>query len=298
MNIIRKIFRFSSKYTSSNKGLTLVELMVVMGLATIVLAVIYAAYNTQSRMNRKETAIVNMQQNIRGSLYLIEKEIRMAGYDPEASGKFGIKDIKFKDIDGSDNVNGYSSITFTADNGAEDTSTTPPTPHAMNGQLDSNETYTYRIYNYTAGSPAGILDLGRKVGGGGITIVAEGIDAIGFAYAYDNDGDGQLDVSSGGGNVLWAIDTDNNNKLDSILDTTDNGVIDIYDDEAGTTLPSEIDLDKIRAIRVWILARTKTTLLDYNDSHTYVVANRRITPNDNYKRELLETIIKCRNLGF
>lgn len=290
MTKIRKIFRFGSKYTSSNKGLTLVELMVVMGLATIVLAVIYAAYNTQSKMNRKETAVVNMQQNIRGSLYLIEKEIRMAGYDPEASGKFGITDITFKDLDGNNDVNGYSSITFTADNGASGNS--------ENGTLDSNEVYTYRIYDYTNGSPAGILDLGRTVGGGGNQIVAEGIDALGIAYAYDNDGDGKLDLSPGGF-VLWAIDTDNNNKLDTNLYTVDDGVIDTNDGTAGTAIAgSEIDLDKIRAVRVWILARTKTTLLQYKDSNTYVVANKRITPNDSYKRELLETTIKCRNLGF
>ncbi|MBU1056272.1 MAG: PilW family protein [Proteobacteria bacterium] len=278
MNYLKKIFRTGLHYTGSNKGVTLVELMVVMGLTTIVLGVIYAAYHTQSRMNIKETAVVNMQQNIRGSLYLFEKDIRMAGYNPNptATENFGIIDIT--------DINGNSAITFTAD---------------IDGDgLVGSDTFYYQIYDYTSGSPVGILDLGRKKGASpGYTIVAESIDALGLAYAYDNDGDGQLDVSPSGF-VLWAIDTDGNNKLDRILDTNDSGVIDLDDDEAGTALSSEIDLDKIRAIKVWILARTKTSLLQYMDSNTYVVANRHITPNDSYKRELLETTIKCRNLGF
>nr|CBX26999.1 hypothetical protein N47_A10280 [uncultured Desulfobacterium sp.] len=275
---------------ASNKGLTLVELMVAMGLTTIVLGVIYASYTTQSRMNTKEAVVLNMQQNIRGALNLMESEIRMAGYDPKPARVFGITDIRFKDINGNPNVNGYSSITFTADNGTN--------PNSGNGALDSDETYTYRIYDYTSGSPAGILDLGRTIGGGGNQIAAEGIDAIGLAYAYDNDGDGKLDVSPNG-NILWAIDTNNDNKLDTNLETVDDGVIDINDNIAGTAIGgSAITTDKIRAMKLWILARTKTPLLKYTDNNTYVVANRRITPNDSFKRELLETTIKCRNLGF
>lgn len=286
MTYFRKVFGFGPRYAGSNKGFTLVELMVAIGVSAIVLAIIYAAYHTQSRMNRKETAVLNMQQNIRGSLNLMEREIRMAGYDPNAAEVFGITDIRSRDINNGLDVSGFSSITFTADLNENKT-------------VDSNETFTYRIYDYTSGSPAGILDLGRTQGGGGNQIVAEGIDALGLAYAFDNDGDGKLDLSSPNGHVLWAIDTNNDNILDRILDTNDDGVIDSNDNSAGTAIGgSGVTLDKIRAVKVWILARTKTPMLQYTDKNTYVVANKRITPNDNYKRELLETTIKCRNLGF
>ncbi len=287
MSCFRKVIRFSLRYMGSDKGLTLVELMVTMGLTTIVLGVIYASYNTQSRMSTKEAVVLNMEQNIRGALYILESQIRMAGYDPTAAGGLGITDIRLKNQQNVPDPNGNTAISFTADLDG-------------NGSVDGNETISFSICDTPTTSPDGILDLAMNTGGGR-TVVAESIDALELAYAYDNDGDGKLDMSANG-NVLWAIDTGTDNKLDSLLDVNDDGKIDGNDKTGSTTIipivGSAVSPDKIRAVKVWILARTKTPLLKYTDNNTYVVANRRITPNDNFKRELLETTIKCKNLGF
>jgi len=275
---------FGGSCIKSKKGFTLVELMVAMAVAGIVLMAIYSAYQTQSSINRTQTVVLNMQQNIRGAMYLLESEIRSAGYEQNATKTFGITDIRFRNISNGLDLNGNSSITFTSDLNDD-------------GAIDTNETFSFSIFDYPAGTPDGVLDLARD-NGAGRQIIAESIQALFLAYAYDNDGDGRLDTSANG-NIIWAFDSDNNNIIDRNLDTNDNGQIDINDAAAGIPIGgSGIAIDKIRAVRVWLLARTKTPILKYTDNNTYVVGNRRITPNDNFRRELLVTTIKSRNIGL
>jgi type IV pilus assembly protein PilW len=280
-NILKtgKFVKLERRCISSDKGITLVELMVAMAVAGIVLMAIYSAYHTQSTIYKTQNVELNMQQNLRGALYLLEREIRMAGYDQNSTGGFGITSIV-------DN-NGNSSITFTADLDNDET-------------LDANETISFSMYDSSTTPIVGILDLGMAIGGAN-QLAAESIQALCLAYAFDNDGDGRLDLSANG-NVIWAIDSDNNNTLDWNLDTNDDGEIDINDNPAGTSIGTNVAVGSIRAVKVWILARTKTPMIQYTDNNTYVVGNRRISPTAlgtrDYKHQLLVSIINCRNLGM
>jgi len=280
-------FRVGFRYASSNEGITLIELMVAMAIAGIVLMAIYSAYRTQSTIYRTQSVELAMQQNLRGAAYLLESEIRMAGYDMNSTGNFGITDITFRDTNYALNLGGNSSITFTSDLNDD-------------GVLDANETFSYSIYDYPVATPDGILDMARN-NGGGRQIIGESIIALGLAFAFDNDGDGRLDLSANG-NVIWAIDSDNNNTLDRNLDTNDDGEIDMNDNPAGTSIGTNVAVGKIRAVKAWILARTKTPMLNYTDNNIYVVGNRRISPTalgtQSYKHQLLVSTINCRNLGM
>jgi type IV pilus assembly protein PilW len=270
MTYLLNNFRRGFGYVSSDKGITLIELMVAMGVAGIVLMAIYSAYHTQTLMNRKQTVVLNMQQNLRGGLYLMEREIRMAGYDRNDTGNFGITDIRFRGIDNLPNPNGNSAITFTSDLDGD-------------GVLDTDETISFSIYDNPVGTPDGVTDLAMD-NGANRQLAAESIEALFMAYAFDNDGDGLLQTS--GGNIIWAIDSNNDNILD----------LDI-----GTGAPiagAGVALNDIRAVQIWLLARTKTPMLKETDNNTYTVGNRTIAPNDNFSRELLVTTIKCRNLGM
>ena len=149
-----------------------------------------------------------MQQNLRAAMYVMEREIRMAGYDPTGSGNFGITDIRLKDIDDDLDVNGNSSLEFTIDR--DDNGLGP----------DGDETVYYCIYDSPVGAPDGKTDLAQRYGGGGRQLLAQNIEALGLAYAFDNNGDGQLDTTVAG-NTIWAIDSDNDNDLDVNLDTND-----------------------------------------------------------------------------
>jgi type IV pilus assembly protein PilW len=226
-----------------------------------------------------------MQQNLRAATYIMEKDIRMAGYDPAGSGNFGITDIRLKDIDDNLNVNGNSSLEFTIDQNED-------------GVLGpGDETVYYCIYDSPVGAPDGKTDLAQRHGAGGRQLLAENIETLGFAYAFDNNGDGQLDTTVAG-NTIWAIDSDNDNDLDVNLDTNDDGIIDINDNPAGAALASDVNRSRIRAIRTWILARTDIEDRGFSNTGTYVIANQRITPNDGFRRRLLATTVKCRNMGL
>jgi len=68
------------------RGFSLIEMMTAIALAGMVLAGIYTMYFTQTKSHATQQVVVDMQQGIRLGMFLMEKEIRMAGYDPTNSG--------------------------------------------------------------------------------------------------------------------------------------------------------------------------------------------------------------------
>lgn len=285
---------FSTSYLSNNKGFTLLELFVSMLLGMLVIVLIYAIHNMQQDTFKRETMKLSSQRNLRNSLNLMETEIRMAGYDRMETDLFGITEVRM-------DANSNGAITFTLDDGNAG--------HANNGTLDGDETITYALYDSPMTASTGNFDLGRTEGGGGTELLAEGIEALGFAFAFDDDEDGVLDFNDDdadgemdappGGNegIYWAVDTDGDDILDTNLDTNKDGRIDVGDGIAG--LPFTVSPDRIRAVKIFLLSRTRGPDRGYVDKHSYVVGFRRIiNPGDNYRRQLMELTVKCRNLGL
>ncbi|MCW7077428.1 MAG: PilW family protein, partial [Candidatus Syntrophoarchaeum sp.] len=214
---------------------------------------------------------------------------------------FGITDIRPRDINNNVDitVTGNGAFEFTAD-------------FDGNGTLSGGETISYSICDspIVAGGD-GINDLGRN-SGGGRQLVAENIEALGFAYAFDADGDGILDTYNVGGNqrVIWAVDSDGDNDLDRNLDTNNDGNIDENDGPgpggngliAGTAI-ADVAPQDIRAVRIWMLARTERGDNGFVNTRTYVIGNKVITPNtdadpgnDHLRMRLLTSTVKCRNM--
>lgn len=282
----------------SPKGVTLVELMVAMVLAVILSAGIFGIHSVMQDSFRRETMVVAAQRNVRGTLNLIAQEIRMAGFDRRKTDLFGLTDIT---MDAGDN----GTLSFTMDLGDGGS--------ADNGSLDANETITYALFDSTATPAADNFDLGRTFNGtadlvaGTAPLVAEKIEALGFVYAFDDDNDGQLDFNddgdgifepSSGEGVYWAVDTDNDNILDTYLDTDFDGDIDLDDTYLGAGLPSNVNMESIRAVMVMVLARSKGPDLGYKGNRAFAVGYRRVPGNDSYRRRLLTTTVRCRNLGL
>ena len=262
---------------NDNKGFTLIELLIAMAVSSIVMALIISAFGSQQKAHVTQQQVVDMQQNIRAAMYLMESEIRMAGCDPTENDVAGIQTA------------GPNSIGFTMDiNGDEDTN-----------DANENITFGFSLANDADGNgtaDAGGAPLGRNTGGGFMRM-AEDIHAIGFAYAYDDDENGQLDTSAGG-YVIWAIDSDNDGTLDMSLDTNDDGDIDTNDAPGGVALAAVVNINRIRAVRIWFLARTGAPIRGYSDTGTYVVGDRRVPSGDNFQRRLLTASVKCRNMGL
>jgi type IV pilus assembly protein PilW len=270
------------------KGFTLVELLVAMVIGSLVAGALYAAYRSQQDSYIAQQELASMQQNLRAAMFFIERDLRLAGYDPSDSGNFGITDVTLRDINDNLDVNGNSCIEMTIDRPPED---------GVVGAGD--ETVYYCIFDSPTAAPDGNLDLARRtgprVGGGGRQLLAQNIIAMGLAYAFDNNGD-KIPDTSAGGNIIWAIDSNNDNRLDANLDTNDDGNIDLLDNPAGIPLPTAVQLNRIVAVRIWLLARSDRQDRSHLDNTTYVVGHRRIIPNNGFRHRLLTSVIRCRNL--
>jgi type IV pilus assembly protein PilW len=163
------------------------------------------------------------------------------------------------------------------------------------------ERITYLLYDMDNN---GTVDLARRDGGGCFTLLAESIEAIGFAYAFDADFDGKVDLDTVNENIIWAVDSDNDNDLDRALDTNSDGEIDLNDTAGGLPLSgapfnlADVPVQRIRMVRVWLLCRSaRRAQKAMLDQSVYVVADQRIGPlNDDFRRRMLEMSIRIRNL--
>lgn len=157
----------------NNHGFTLVELLVAMAMAGIVMGSIFSVYYSQQNSYVVQEDVSGMQQNLRAAMYLMAKEIRMAGCDPTGTAGARITSA------------GTSSISFTMDLRGKD-----PDDPADGDTTDPNENVTYALYDFGGD---GDMDLGRDTGSGN-SPVAENIDAINFVY-LDRDGNPTASLS-------------------------------------------------------------------------------------------------------
>jgi prepilin-type N-terminal cleavage/methylation domain-containing protein len=272
------------------QGYSLVELLVAMAISLVVMAGVYKVYVTQQDSYLLQEQVAEMQQNARVAKYVLTKDIRMVGYNPTRKINVGnfvtsfVAKLPGDDLADSDpdrTSTGPKSIAFTLDYNGD-------------GVIDANfdEQVAFRV----AGDSLQRFDV---VNDAWLTVV-ENIEALGFAYAFED-----------GGNIIWAIDgddSDTDERLNVNLDGNDDGVIDASDDtngdreiddnDAGTSLAAPVDLDKIKAVKIWLLAKTGKSDRKYNVAETYVVGNRILWRNDQNRRSMVITAVKCRNMAL
>jgi type IV pilus assembly protein PilW len=78
-------------------GLTLIELLIALVLSSILIAALYQIFIRQQKTYTVQDQVADMQQNIRGAIDQMTREIRMAGYGGNILDIFG-------------NINGFTSI--------------------------------------------------------------------------------------------------------------------------------------------------------------------------------------------
>ena len=67
-------------------GFTLVELMVTLAIGMVVMAAVTTTFISQTRFYSAQEQINEMEQNARGAIDIMTREIKMAGYDPTGAG--------------------------------------------------------------------------------------------------------------------------------------------------------------------------------------------------------------------
>jgi type IV pilus assembly protein PilW len=165
---------------NNHKGFSLIELMVAMAITSIVMAGIYMFYQSNLRSHITQQALVDMQQDMRAAMYMMTREIRVAGYDPTRStaATFTIASIAEVQFQLDDNGDGDF------DDG---------------GGNDPNEQVRYVLSNDADGD--GVADgtpcnLVRQEWADPVQVVALNIDALNIVY-LDQDGTDLIDPATG-----------------------------------------------------------------------------------------------------
>ena len=160
-----------------DKGFTLVELLISVGIAGVVMAGVFGVYHSQQKSYAKQEQITAMQQNLRAAMYIMEREIRMAGHNPTRAAGVGIQTANDNLIRFTMDMTG--GFTDGLDNDGDGTVDNAEEANFGNGKTtEPNEDITYSLY-----TPAdGIQKLGRKTGSGNNQPVAENIESLEFLY--------------------------------------------------------------------------------------------------------------------
>ena len=283
------------RFVRQASGFTLVEVMIAIGIVSIVLGGIYAAFQNQIRTFNTQEQVVEMQQNIRVARYFMERELRIAGLNPTGNAVDGAglppgitvangntitisMDFTGGESDGLDNDGDGATDDGidTVDNDADGLTDEPDESEWYNGIVDANESVTYALSNDANAN--GICDGLPTENDDGSScnllrnnqVVAANIDVLNFVYL--------------------GIDPADNSCTDDCL-----------------LLAPVVILDNIRSVQITLIARSggrvRAMTSAYTDRNTYYnqpPANQIILPaqNDAFRRVRLTTNVVCRNLGL
>ncbi len=67
---------------SNNKGFTIIELMVVIGIIAIIGMAIGGFYRSQLQISKRQSLLTEMYQQARTAIYFMSNELRMVGFSP------------------------------------------------------------------------------------------------------------------------------------------------------------------------------------------------------------------------
>ena len=170
---------------NNHKGFTLIELLVAMTVGLVVMAGVSMTFRSQQKSYLLQEQMAAMQQNLRAAMFHMEREIRMAGCDPNqtASAQFVTANA--------------TSITFTQDLRGDTEGSLPD-----GDTEDPSENITYYLNDIDGD---GLGDELRRndanPGGIGDQVIADNISALNFIYLdqastkLDDDGAGNVTTS-------------------------------------------------------------------------------------------------------
>lgn len=149
------------KYTKrrSQAAFTLIELLITMVIFSVAATAIYTSYLTQQKTYVAQAEVTAMQQNIRAGMYHLERELRMAGFDPHNTAEAGFL------------IAENDELQLTADLNEDG--------NMLAGTNDENEQVRYAVSD-------GYLR--REAWGGGLQPLAQNIEVLDLVY-LDEDND-------------------------------------------------------------------------------------------------------------
>jgi type IV pilus assembly protein PilW len=256
-----------------------------MVISSFVMAAIYATYNAQLKSHVTQQVVVEMHQNARAAMFMLERELRLAGYDPLGADVAEIMNAQINSITFSmDLSGGEADLLDNDDDGLTDE------PGETDGDInDAFEQITYSLSN----------DLDNDG-------VADSLDCN-LQRQYWDGAAWQPDLAMDPDDAIIATDIDALNFV--YLDVDGNDLINY------ALTPPQVpaaDLDEIVSVQITIVARagqSERQGLPGNKTDTKVYMNQQDrpgddwdiilpAPNDKYRRIVLTADVKCRNLGL
>lgn len=147
-------------------GFSLIELLIAMAISGVLLAGMVTAFTGQSRGYNTQQEISILQEDLRASLALMASEIRMAGWNPQASANTQIVKATETELIFTADINGDGNYNL---GGPDD---------------DPNEIIRYQIN--TSGSLGRATGLAVLTTGGTLQPMAENTEHLAFEYLLDD----------------------------------------------------------------------------------------------------------------
>jgi len=314
-------------------GFTLIELLVAVALGMVILAGLFRTFKVQHDSYVVQDQVSAMQQNLRAAMYLITRDLQMAGYYTNFDRN--TRQLDWNDLDGdsnpANNMETGRALIFAVN---DDTA-------AGNSIKDNTDV----IVIVKAGSEGRTLTAGEGASAGQITLSSRDLDGDGTAD-LNNTGKKfgllvkedlsfadlfQVDSASGGINPPGGL-TENYASGDTVYRTdiiiyrvTDDATHpclvrkNLGDDSGYQVIAENIDnlqfryilndgtetedpagnQARVRAVEVLLVARTAFAQRGYRDTSSIVFGGTTIpAPNDSYRRKTLNSIVKTRNVGL
>ena len=264
MNMHQPVSYYRAQFTSfpSNEvGLTLVELMVAMAISLFIVATIFSAYLSQQRTKISQDQVVEMQQNLRGAFFILQRELRMAGLDRLETAEAGIVTATRNEITYTQDIDPEGNPKVIPPIGPGDGKKIKDPPDVP-GEMVRFVFQPAIDTNKDGQDDKGVAPLRRDIfNGSGLVTIADNIAALEFCYRTEK----------------------------------------MAPSDPCTISPANGELDRIRSVTVSILARASNPDPDFSNlSQVFQAASGQqwIPPKDGYRRRLLISTILLRNMGL
>jgi prepilin-type N-terminal cleavage/methylation domain-containing protein len=303
----------------NNQGFTLTELLVAMAIASIVLSAIFVTFKSQQDSYVVQSQVAMTQQNVRGAMQLISRDVQMAGYytnfetstiSMDWDGMGGNESMRPL-IYARDNISGVTGIKNNTDLvvivkasmetkrvfGDSDSAsgTTALLPTAA-GELAQNN---YAILVKEDLSRADFFKIDAMTGTT-LTLsppIDETYSTGDLIYRADIIIYYVSDADDPDHPKLMRRNLGNNEGVQVVAEDIDNLQF-RYVLEDGSVVDAAFNEGDVRAVEIYLLGKTRNKIRGYTDPNTYNIGNRSVTPNDHYRRRLLMALIKTRNRGL
>jgi type IV pilus assembly protein PilW len=297
------IFRFlgvergMKRKKPKNQGFTLTELLVAMGIAIVILAAIFSTFKSQQDSYIVQSQVAMTQQNVRGAMHLISQDIQMAGYYTNFETSIITMNWDGMSADESDLIvivnasmengrqlaSGEIAGGTTASATLRDAGDLTQDKYALLVKEDLSRAEFFQVTNST-----GTMNLSKSL----VEDYTEDdwifrADII-IYYVSDADPDHPN---------LMRRNLGNNEAAQIMAEDIDNLQFRYVLDD-GSVEDAGFNERDVRAVEIFLLARTRNIIRGYTDPNTYNIGGMNVTPGGGYRRRLLKAMIKTRNIGL